>query len=205
MKNNKNILLEKDTPLTNKEKKLFAYFGENAKIRPPFRILNPQNIHIGDRTSIREGAFIHSYIDLSDLMNYIAPKYRTDFMREDYLYDSKIFIGNEIQIGRFVLMSSTRSITLENNVLFSERVFVGDNNHTFSHLHVPIIQQPNKKGEPIVIGTGSWIGIGAVILSGTKLGKNCAVGANSVVQGEFPSYAVIATEKAKMLYRRFET
>jgi acetyltransferase-like isoleucine patch superfamily enzyme len=62
--------------------------------------------------------------------------------------------------------------------------------------------QPNKEGEPIKIDSGSWIGIGAVILPGTCLGKNCVVGANSVVQGVFPSHAVIAPEKAKMIFRR---
>ena len=44
--------IEKDSPLTSEEKSLFAYFGEGAKIAPPFRIVNPGNVHIGDRTSI---------------------------------------------------------------------------------------------------------------------------------------------------------
>ena len=48
-----NHLLEKATPLTSEDKKLFAYFGENAKILPPYRILNPQRISIGDKTAIR--------------------------------------------------------------------------------------------------------------------------------------------------------
>ena len=197
-----NILIEKDTPLTNEEKNMFAYFGEGAKIRPPFRILNPHRIKIGDRTSIREGAFIHAYQDLSDLMNYIDPIYKNDFKKEDYQYDSEIILGNEIQIGRFLLMSSTNSIILEDNVLLSERIFMGDNNHTFSHLHVPIMQQPNKKGNPIFIGKGSWLGIGATILAGTHLGRNCVVGANSVVADMFESNSVIGMEKAKLLFKK---
>jgi acetyltransferase-like isoleucine patch superfamily enzyme len=197
-----NILLEKDTPLSNEEKKMFAYFGEGAKIKPPFRILNPQRIKIGDRTSIREGAFIHAYQDLSELINYIDPLYKNDFKKEDYLYDSEIILGNEIQIGRFLLMSSTNSIVLENNVLLSERIFMGDNNHTFSHLHVPIMQQPNKQGKPIFIGKGSWIGIGAAILAGTHIGQNCVIGANSVVADIFESHSVIGTEKAKLLFKK---
>jgi hypothetical protein len=31
----KNVLLEKATPLTSEDKKLFAYFGTAAKILPP--------------------------------------------------------------------------------------------------------------------------------------------------------------------------
>ena len=74
-----NILLEKTAPLENSEKRLFGYFGENAKILPPFRILNPQNIYIGDMTAIREGCHINAFIDLSFLMKYIDDKYKSDF------------------------------------------------------------------------------------------------------------------------------
>jgi acetyltransferase-like isoleucine patch superfamily enzyme len=202
----KNVLLEKTTPLTEADKKLFAYFGEDAKILPPFRILNPNRIVVGDRTAIREGCHINAFIDLSFLMDYIAPDHRGSFSREQYLYDPRIEIEREVQIGRFAFMSCTRSIVIERNVVLSERVFIGDNNHSFTHPDVPIVQQPNKSGEPVVVGQGSWIGVGAALLAGTRLGRNCVVGANSVCRGdEFPSHSVIGPEPAKLMYRRYQT
>jgi len=78
-----NVVIEKQTPLTADDKKLFAYFGVNAKILPPFRILNPQNIIIGDVTAIREGCSINAFADLSSLANYIDAKYRQDFDLSD--------------------------------------------------------------------------------------------------------------------------
>lgn len=200
-----NFLLEKTTPLTNEDKDRFAYFGINSKILPPLRILNPQNIVIGDVTSIREGCHFNAFRDLSFQMNYIEEQYRNDFDPGDFLYESRIEIGRENQIGRFMFISCTNSITLEDNVLLSERVFIGDNNHGFSHLHVPIMQQPNKRGQPIVIGKGTWVGVGAAILAGTQVGRNCVIGANSVCRGgKYPSHSVIGPESAKILYRRFE-
>jgi acetyltransferase-like isoleucine patch superfamily enzyme len=142
---------------------------------------------------------------LSFLMDYIEVQFRGSFTRAQYLYDPQIHIEREVQIGRFAFMSCTRSITIERNVVLSERVFIGDNNHTFSHPDVPIVQQPNKAGEPVVVGQGSWIAVGAAILAGTRLGRNCVVGANSVCRGdEFPSHSVIGPEPAKLLYRRYE-
>jgi acetyltransferase-like isoleucine patch superfamily enzyme len=200
----RNVLLEKHTPLTGEDKRQFAYFGEGAKILPPYRILNPQRITIGDRTAIREGCHVNAFLDLSFLMDYIDPEYRDAFTREQYLYDARIDIDREVQIGRFAFMSCTRSIVIERNVVLSERVFIGDNNHSFSHAEVPIVQQPNKPGEPVVIGRGSWIGVGAAILAGTRLGRNCVVGANSVCRGEeFPAHSVIGPEPAKLLFRRY--
>jgi acetyltransferase-like isoleucine patch superfamily enzyme len=194
------ILLEKDTPLTEEEKKLFGRFGLGAKIRPPFRILNPQRIFIGDYVSIREELYLHAYEDLTKLHANIDDRYKKDFELSSYLYDSRIVIDREVQIGRNFFISCTNLVEIGRNVTISERVFVGDNNHSFSHPEVPIMQQPNKVGTPITIGPGSWIGAGASILSGTRLGKNNVVGTLSVVKGEFPDHAVIGPEPAKLLF-----
>jgi acetyltransferase-like isoleucine patch superfamily enzyme len=200
-----NFLLEKTTALTKKDKARFAYFGVNAKILPPLRILNPQLIKIGDVTAIREGCHINAFRDLTFLLDYVPAQYRSDFDPEDYKYEARIDIGRENQIGRFAFISCTNSVTLEDNVLLSERVFIGDNNHGFSHPHVPIMQQPNKRGEPIVIGRGAWIGVGAAILAGTKLGVNCVIGANSICRGgTYPPHSVVGAPAAVVLYRRFE-
>ena len=201
----KNLLLNKKTPLTKKEKNLFGYFGVDAKIKPPFRILNPHRIYIGDITSIQEHAHINAFEDMSFLREYVAPLYRQDFSVEDYLYDAKIEIGAQNQIGRFSFVSCTKLIKLDDNVLISERVFIGDNNHSFSHRDVPIMQQPNKRGRPIHIKFGSWVGTGAVILAGTAIGRLSVVGANSVCKGKFPDYSVIGPEPSKLLFTRFKT
>ena len=36
-------------------------------------------------------------------------------------------------------------------------------------------------------------------MAGTKLGKQCVVGANSVVRGEFPDYCVIVGAPARVV------
>ena len=200
----KNILLTGSEPLTNEQKGLFKYFGTRSIIKPPYRILNPQRIYIGDLTSIQENSHINAFIDLTFLMEYLDDKYKHDFIINDYQYDPIIHIDRECQIGRFFFVSCTNSIIIHRNVLISERVFIGDNNHSYNHRHVPIMQQPNQKGNPIEIQQGSWIGVGAVILKGTSLGINNVVAANSAVEGVFPSYSVIGNEKAQLLYRQHE-
>lgn len=198
---NKNVLLEGSLPLTAKQKKLFKYFGAGSKIKPPYRILNPHRISVGDRTSIQEYCHINAFQDLAFLMDYIEPRYRRDFKAADYRYDAEITIDRECQIGRFFFSTCTKRIRIDRNVLISERVFVGDNNHSFGHRQVPIMQQPNQTGVPVRVGMGSWIGVGACVLKGTTLGMNTVVAANAVVQGVFPSHAVIGHPKAGLLSR----
>ncbi len=194
------ILLEKNDELTQDDKKLFGSFGAGTKIRPPFRILNPHRIFIGENVSIREECYLHAYEDLTKLHAFIDDKYKEDFDLSQYRYDSRIEIGREVQVGRNFFVSCTNSVAIGRNVTISERVLIADNNHSFSHPEVPIMQQPNKVGVPIVVGSGSWIGAGASLLGGTRLGKNSVVGTLSVVKGEFPDYAVIGPEPAKLLF-----
>ncbi|MDI9401162.1 MAG: acyltransferase [Limisphaerales bacterium] len=52
---------------------------------------------------------------------------------------------------------------------------------------------------PIRIGDGCFIGANSIILKGTELGKNCVVGAGSVVCGKFPDNVIIAGNPAKVL------
>lgn len=49
------------------------------------------------------------------------------------------------------------------------------------------------------IGDGCFIGYGAAIQAGTKLGQHCVVGASAVVRGKFPDYCVIVGNPAHVV------
>ena len=48
------------------------------------------------------------------------------------------------------------------------------------------------------IGENCFIGYGAAIQAGTILGRQCVVGANSVVRGHFPDYCVLVGALARI-------
>ena len=48
---------------------------------------------------------------------------------------------------------------------------------------------------PVTIGDNSWIGCNVVILRGTSIGKNCIVGAGSVLKGTYPDNSVIVQKR----------
>jgi acetyltransferase-like isoleucine patch superfamily enzyme len=146
------VLLEKNEELTDEEKQLFGSFGVGAKIRPPFRILNPHRIFIGDYVSIREECYLHAYEDLTKLYSFIEDQYKGDFDLAQYRYNSRIVIGSEVQVGRNFFISCTNSVEIGRNVTISERVFIGDNDHSFSHPDVPIMQRLVDRGRCVTVG-----------------------------------------------------
>jgi virginiamycin A acetyltransferase len=56
---------------------------------------------------------------------------------------------------------------------------------------------------PIIIEDEVWIGTGALILSGVKIGRGAIVGAGAVVNKEIPPYAIAAGNPAKVIKFRF--
>lgn len=49
------------------------------------------------------------------------------------------------------------------------------------------------------IGEGSWVGAGAVILPGIKVGRWCIIGAGSVVTKDIPDYSLAVGNRCKIL------
>jgi maltose O-acetyltransferase len=68
--------------------------------------------------------------------------------------------------------------------------------------HIGTAQRRAGEGfaDDIVVGAGSWIGIGATLLPGVQLGQGSLVAAGAVVtQGHYPDHALLAGVPAKVI------
>lgn len=110
----------------------------------------------------------------------------------------EIIIGNNCQIGDLCWFTGQGGIYIGNNVLFSNKINIVANEHSYSMIDMPIYMQP-EQSKPVYIGDDSWIGVNTTILSNTRIGKHCVIGANSLVKGTFEDYSVIAGNPAKII------
>ena len=56
-----------------------------------------------------------------------------------------------------------------------------------------------------MIGDGSWLGHGAVVLTGVTIGKHVVIGANSVVTKDIPDFSVAVGSPARVIRQYDET
>lgn len=117
----------------------------------------------------------------------------------DIVEKGKIVIGDNVNIGRDCVISSKSKIEIGEGTLFSYRVSVVDHEHDFD---VKPLGHKTKETSPIKIGKNCFVGAGSMILKGVELGDDCIVGANSVVTKSFPKKSVIGGVPAKLIKKK---
>lgn len=130
--------------------------------------------------------------------------------------DAYIKIGARTQIGSSTLIAS-KGISIGDDVLMAWGITIMDNDsHSlyweersrdviqcgFDHMVYPEDFCRNKdwsnvEASPIVIEDKVWIGFGASILKGVKIGEGAVVGANSVVTKDVEPWTLVAGNPAR--------
>ena len=114
-----------------------------------------------------------------------------------------ITIGHNVQFGPFCRVMTV--VEFHNSILMaSSVVFVGKNDHEY---HVPcntIWNGERGKDGKIVVENDVWIGHGAIILAGVKIGAGAIIAAGSVVTKDVPPCEVCGGNPARKIKDRFK-
>lgn len=109
---------------------------------------------------------------------------------------SNLVIGNNCYIGKGVYFDLPDKIVIESECAVSAgAMFI---THEDCGRRPMSRWYPRKRGG-ITVGSGSWIGANAILLSDTSLGQCCVVAAGSVVKGRFGEFSVIAGSPARLV------
>lgn len=104
---------------------------------------------------------------------------------------SALIVGENTSIGQnFHVVSYNEPIIIGSNVTISGNVFVSNCSHQYSEIGKSVLEQ-DISGQKTKISDNCFIGYGAVIQSGTILGKQCIVGSNAVLKGTYPDFSVV--------------
>lgn len=152
-------------------------FGRTSTILSGVKIKNHKSIFIDENVVIDKGAWLYAHNSNAQLM-----------------------IDYGCQIGRFFHCTTGSSVHIHQNVLIAERVFITDMNHEYQRIDIPIHEQGIYVKKNVEIGEGTWLGEGVCII-GSSVGKNCVIGANSVITMDVDDYCVVCGNPGKIVKR----
>jgi len=118
-----------------------------------------------------------------------------------------IDIGNDVYIGpgaRF--LSGPARIIIGNKVMFGPNVLISSGDHNISVVGRYMFDVKEKEAGDdldVVLEDDVWIGGGAIILKGVRVGRGAVVGAGSVVTRDVPDYSIVVGVPAKVVGFRF--
>jgi acetyltransferase-like isoleucine patch superfamily enzyme len=161
----------------------FAKFGRGSTMAfPPGAVFGEGGIEIGEDTLIGQ---------LVTMTAGILPG-------QDLFGLTLLTIGDRCVIGRGSHIVAHQSVEIGDDVWTGPYVYITDQNHGYEDPDSPIGRQL-PVNHPVSIGAGSWLGAGAIILPGARIGRNVVVAAGSVVRGDVPDKCVVAGVPAKVV------
>ncbi|WP_173932094.1 DapH/DapD/GlmU-related protein [Chelativorans sp. Marseille-P2723] len=123
----------------------------------------------------------------------------------DFTYLERNAEGIYATIGKFCsIAANTRINALEHPMerVTTHKITYRPNEY-FRYLGVDAAFRERRRARQVIIGNDVWIGHGAVLLPGVKVGNGAVIGANAVVTKDVPAYAVVAGAPARKLRLRF--
>ncbi|MCZ6688647.1 MAG: acyltransferase [Planctomycetota bacterium] len=123
---------------------------------------------------------------------------RVRFLNADRGGFASLSTGDSVFLGDDVLIDLARGVVIGDHVTIAARA------NLITHLNVGYSDHPLQgafpaREQPVVIGTGSFIGIGSTILPGVKIGEESFVAAGAVVDKDVPPRRLVAGVPAKVI------
>jgi acetyltransferase-like isoleucine patch superfamily enzyme len=116
-------------------------------------------------------------------------------------HEGAVSIGAKSVLGQECTISAFQHVAIGRECIVADRVMMLDFDHGVVEVERPIRLQGIYK-RSVDVGHNVWIGYGACILRGTKVGHNSVIGTNSVVTTDVPDNAVVGGVPARLIRTR---
>lgn len=110
-----------------------------------------------------------------------------------------ISVGNNCAFNAFVHIWGSGGVEIGNNVMIASHVVLTSVTHDYNN---PSIRYSELIYKKIIIEDDVWIGAGAIILPGVKIGEGAVVGAGAVVTKDVEARSIVAGNPARVIKLR---
>lgn len=116
-------------------------------------------------------------------------------------HEGVVEIGAKSVLGQECTISAYRRVRIGEQCVIADRAMFIDFDHGVVEVERPIRAQGIYTRE-VEVGSNVWIGYGACVLRGVRVGDNSIIGTNSVVTKDVPANAVVAGIPARIIRMR---
>jgi acetyltransferase-like isoleucine patch superfamily enzyme len=116
-------------------------------------------------------------------------------------HEGVVEIGDKTVIGQECTISAYQRVRIGEQCVIADRAMFIDFDHGVAEVERPIRVQGIYKRDTVV-GSNVWIGYGACVLRGVRVGDNSVIGTNAVVTEDVPANAVVGGVPAKVIRMR---
>jgi acetyltransferase-like isoleucine patch superfamily enzyme len=116
-------------------------------------------------------------------------------------HEGVVEIGEKTVIGQECTISAYQRVQIGEQCVIADRAMFIDFDHGIAEVERPIRVQGIYKRDTVV-GSNVWIGYGACVLRGVRVGDNSVIGTNAVVTEDVPANAVVGGVPAKVIRMR---
>lgn len=115
-----------------------------------------------------------------------------------------IVIGHNVQFGPYCKVLT--EVEFHDNILIAGNViFVSKNDHSYKTSGQTIWDGERGKESKTIVEEDVWIGHGALIIGGVKIGKGAIIAAGSVVTKDVEPCSIVGGNPARKIKERFPT
>jgi acetyltransferase-like isoleucine patch superfamily enzyme len=169
-------------------------FGQGVVLRHPAKIRIGDGVTVDDLVVLDAKGSSNRGIDVGDGV----------FLGRGTILsckDGDIRLGDHTNLGFHCEIFSGSSVTVGRHGLFAAQAYLVGGGHSFEGSDAAVIDQP-RTSKGIVLGDNVWLGTGAKVLDGVRIGSDAVVGANAVVSSDLPDGAIAAGVPARVLRQR---
>lgn len=182
--------------------RLLGACGRNVSFGLNVTLRHPRKIRLGDDVAVDDGCVL----DAKGTANAGIRIGRRVFLGRNTILackDGDIVLEDGVNISYHCAVFSASSVRIGADTLVAAYCYVVGGGHEFGRTDVPVIRQ-GRPSKGIDIGSGAWLGAGAIVLDGVSVGHDAVIGARAVVTEDVPPLAVAAGAPARVIRDRRE-
>ena len=157
----------------------FASIGEGVIFEAGALVFHAENIHLGSNIYVGHQAILKGY------------------------HKGTMTVGDDVWIGQQCFLHSAGGLEIGAGVGIGPGVRILTSLHEDPGVEMPIMEGRIRFAK-VIIGAGSDLGAGAIVLPGVRIGTGVQVGAGAVVNSDLPDFTVAAGVPARVLRTRCE-